>query len=820
MHNKAGKLLPVRMRDPIYRQQVKGFELPLLSAIMKNIYHVSYVDRYGFMRTGQITMTHNRFAVTCKHVAYHLVAATRIVLRQCYVDGNGKAVNVVKEVRPPVNVIMQEDKEDAFIEWGKDLDMAVDVRHWFMTDSELETALDVPARDIRVLWRDEKGERFISESDYAECSFMEVGYNIDKDVPNAHVDTNTFYWTYQMATPNGSSGALIVSMEGGRVHRVLGIHTGSNTFLGTGVAVTKELVMDSTVDAPSIEHVPLITMEDANDEHVPISSGTPLGKVKFAQQGSSKNKLQPSLLAIHLRSDPIYPITTQQLPTVMFATSPAAVARKWADRGVIEPIPDLSTDVIDPWEKGSKSPPFKSVDVELLKEVWDDRWIPQFPGGVYHIITPEEAMFGCPALGVESVDMTSSPGYNFEGTQPYDRWILVGSDRFKREQKPFHEWHPDLRNAMMEIYACFKRGNFNTGVVVDSLKAELRSITRVLNVETRIYYAASLAALIVAKQFCEGLTAAEKRTPTISTPMVGINPGSPSWKEIWMELRKFAKYMCLDSVNFDQHSQQSKVVTVAECVLSALHNQGVVFRYTNPQFWRDLGFEPDKALAQHGIYAGFVSTGSSVHIRGKFAYYDPQVMSSGQYRTTAVGSYRLRLTTNAAIVSCLRNKGFEFDTEVRAFMHANVVTKSYGDDMATGLSLKVPITVYEFAQEYTRLFGGRLTTPDKEPIDPSTEFSRLEDIVILKRRFVYRDGLVLAPLEKKSIEQSLLWAEGKAHAMENCGQTIRNALHEAAMHGREYYNTLYGAVQRAALAAKVPFDPPSFDHVMDVVRKA
>lgn len=820
MHNKAGKLLPTRMRDPIYRQQVKSFELPLLSALLHNIYQVTYVDRDGFVRTGQITMTHNRFAVTCKHVGKRLMTATKIVLKQCYVDPNGKAVSIVKEVRTPRRLIALEDKEDAFIEFDKDLDMARDIRHLFITDQDLETTLDVPVRDVRVLWRDERGERLITEAPYAECNFMEVGYNIDNEMPGAQVDKETFYLTYPLQTPDGSSGALVVSMEAGRVHRILGIHTGSNAAVGTGVAVTQELVHASTDDAPSIEHVPSIKMEDPDHQHVPISSGVPLGKVAFKQQGSSKNKLQPSLLAIHLREDPKYPIKTMNLPTVMFPMSPQMVAKKWEDRGVIPHQADLSLDVIDPWEKGSKSPPFKSVNTAALEEVWDDRWLPPFPGDVYHILTPEQAMFGYPPLGVESVDMSSSPGYNLGGTQPYDRWILVGSDRFKREQKPFAEWHPDLRGAILEIYECFKRGNYNTGLVVDSLKAELRGIPRVLGVETRIYYATSLAVLIVAKQFCEALTTAEKRVPTLSTPMVGINPCSPEWKELWMELRKFANHMCLDSANFDQHSQQSIVVTVGELTLKTLENLGIVFRFTDPAFWRGVGFEPDNALARHGIMAGFVSTGSSVHVRGSWAYYDAQVMSSGQYRTTAVGSYRLRCTVGAAILDALRLKGEQITMSPRDYLAKHLVTKTYGDDMISGLATDLNVTTYEFAQSYQNLFGGRLTTADKGPILPDTPFTPLEDIVILKRRFVPFEGVVLAPLEKKSIEQSLMWTEGRSHAMETCAQTIQSALLEAAMHGREYYDTLYGAVQRAATKAKVPFHPPSYDHVMEMVRKA
>lgn len=819
-HNKAGKILPRRMRDPIYRQQVKSHELPLIAALLRNVYRVSFVRPDGRLAGGQIVMTHGRWSMTCKHIAYHLASAQSITLKQTYVDVNGKATTNIKKVRHPVRYVMLDDKEDAFVKWDTDLDMAHDIRDLFVRDDETDSVLDYPTRDIRILWRDDRGERFISESPTATCDFYEVGYNVDEEVEGAQPDTDTFYWSYPITTPDGSSGGMVVTMDGGRVRKILGIHTGSNSVMGTGLLVTEELVRDSTTDEPSIEHVPTIRMEDAEDQHVPVSSGVPLGKVEFKQQGSGKNKLQPSPLAHHLRNDAVYPIQTLNLPTVMYASAPHSVQEKWARRGVIPEQEGLSEEPIDPWEKGSKSPPFVSVDTTKLDEVWDDRWVPEMAAGRYYIITPEQAVFGAPQLGIEGIDMTSSPGYNLEGLQPFDRWILVGSDRFKKEKKPFYEWHPDLKGAIREIYACLQRGNYYTGLVVDSLKAELRSKKRVLGVETRIYYATHMAGLIVARQFTECLTSAEKKTPTVSTPMVGINPMSPEWKEIWMALRRFHEFMCLDSVNFDQHSQQSITHNIGIAIPRALKARGTRFIWVSVEFWTQEGFDCTDEEAMHGITAAHVATGSSVHIRGSYAYYCPQVMSSGQNRTSALGSYRVRVTTNAAIYAIIRAKDPDIDVPPAVLFWERTLTKTFGDDMICGKDRRLEFTSYEFAQMYVAMFGGELTTADKDPLKPDTPFTRLEDIVILKRRFVYKDGMVLAPLEKKSIEQSLLWCESRARAMETCAQTIQSAMLEAALHGEKYYNLLYGAIQRAATKAGVPFHPPSFGHVMDMVRKA
>jgi len=127
----------------------------------------------------------------------------------------------------------------------------------------------------------------------------------------------------------------------------------------------------------------------------------------------------------------------------------------------------------------------------------------------------------------------------------------------------------------------------------------------------------------------------------------------------------------------------------------------------------------------------------------------------------------------------------------------NVDRKAYGDDHVDA----VTDAALEFYNQ--RTFGAFMekhgityTDAQKNPWRTCEEYTTLDKVSFLKRDFVPHHefrGFYLAPLEKKSIEDRLLWIADSKFATpdELLCENIKNSMQDAYQHGMVYFNQLY-----------------------------
>lgn len=808
-YNAAGKLLPGRMR-PVHH--LYEYEFPVIDKMFKNIFAMRHDTATGEMRS-QVVFLFEQYAATCLHVADAMVNAAHITqmveLSQLYMHNGEPKLNVYKVPMP--KVIRVEDSELVFLQFDKTLPPAPSITHLLWTDEDVQRALEYGAQNYRLLYRTPKGERMVAEAPKLEFDVYANGL--------WGYDRNCVYGSAEMQTYPGTSGALGVVMHGAYPRPGAVIHTAGSSNKTYDAVITIEMVQKYCGDAKPVVVVPEVEIVQHSDE-TPKAQTVPYGVLKHSHSGGGKNTTALSPLAYHLMAQPdgLRPST---VPTIMHPTDPGKYIEKWKSENIIDVNRDDFPGFIDPRNVAyAKAPAFHHIPHDVLESGWRDSDAPTFPGG-YRVLSPEEAVFGVPELGLAPIDFTTSAGYNWKGKKRFDRYALFGITKNEVKPTPMEEWDPDLVHEILRGVNALMKNWVVLGVTVDSLKAERRKPKRVFRGETRMFYAGSIVGLILSRMFRGSLTLAQKRDSIHGTTCVGINPLSSEWGELYKRMSRFPKVVTLDQINFDLHNQR----IITEFIAKRTARVALLFGLSSCRglHWLEtLGFPREgmvEAVGNAMVGTALMSC-CAVHISGSLSYIDQQVQSSGADRTSQDNSGRLRLTTRATIVSLLRESDEYADWMRSGDAPRRVDTvfdvASYGDDSLMTLDddVSVVVTKKRFADRYEELFGARLTKPDKTPIGDDEPFDTWDNAEFLKRGFRLLEGHVVAPLERAVIEDSVFWVDNRSRAMSIAADTVRSASMEAALHGREYYDHVCACLQKACILAGVTYAPMAYNDVL------
>jgi len=234
------------------------------------------------------------------------------------------------------------------------------------------------------------------------------------------------------------------------------------------------------------------------------------------------------------------------------------------------------------------------------------------------------------------------------------------------------------------------------------------------------------------------------------------------------------------------------------------------------------GAELTKRALVHIYEAIYCASCDAVHITGDIAYRDSQTANSGNDRTSQDNSYRGVIEDRLALLRLYEQRNgpevFGLDSRLNfgALCDKHMESGKYGDDTLTTISNVAAqiMTTATYAKALREATGGEATMPDKTKIPDDYRFTPWSKADFLKRSFREHNGRYYAPLQKKIIEDSLFWAGQMGRRAQISADTVRSALLEAALHGREYYNELRDKCERACRLAKVKFEILSYEAVM------
>lgn len=809
--------IDMKLARPAYeevKQQIESWEIDHLELYSRNEF-ASLCQSGDEVYRGQLFFIGGRLALTVRHVAVHYHKVKQVLLRRVF--GQGDSVSNSMFVLPAPKVWLVDDSEVAFVLFDDAMHEQKVLEHHFVTDEDVESLLMYGVQEPRMIYRTRDGNRVTMSETYAEVQPY-VG-------PLYTHDHNWVYTRTKWQTPNGSSGGIVYRADSTSARKLLASHTGASTMYAYGAFVTQELIgeakahfriqkMEDPVIVPQLE----ITTAPVC---IPRDYMEPLGTIPHGHSSSGKNPIRPSPIAEDLLAGGVLKPSTA--PTIMYACDPIKNLAWLINKGLVpDPPPDTPTWVDPVVNAFGKVPPFHYVDPEILEAAWTDNDLPQIGTRAYVLLSPEEAVFGKPEIGLPPIDFTTSVGVNPEGKANFTmRKLLKMEGPYDRTK--FHQWDPWLQREIIRACVAYSKGQYVLYVVVDSLKAERRKPKRVFTGDTREFCAASKVQLIVSRMFNGHLTCLEKEIRTDGTAAIGIAPTSPEWYEVTQRIKKHPNLIVTDAVNFDKHNQKRITMFLGEKIKKWFGERELIAPELDA-WWRKYVANSDPCeLAPEIARKLCIASCDLVHVNGSVVYRDHKTTGSGVDRTGQWNSLRNKLCIRGVFVSLARKSGM-FEESLYAWDHhfdTHVAALLYGDDQAITNSDTVAEfwTPYRFSTESKELFGSTLTLPSKEPIVPETAYTPWDKFEFLKRGLRDEDGLTLAPLERSVIEDCVFWVKSKRNAYSDCAATVRSAQLEAAFHGEEYFNRVVGELERVCRLNSVPFERLSYKKVLQMAAR-
>lgn len=305
-----------------------------------------------------------------------------------------------------------------------------------------------------------------------------------------------------------------------------------------------------------------------------------------------------------------------------------------------------------------------------------------------------------------------------------------------------------------------RKGERLLSLYVSKLKEELLKLSKIETGGTRVFANVPVEKIICDAALFGNFKEAYCRNFIDLNHAVGVNPHGVGWKLIKQHLDKHPNCFDLDFGNFDKRLSASLLHGVFEIIRGVIQGKA-------PDNWD----EARRVLQNESINTYMIDYDT--------VYLTDRGNKSGEYMTT--------------IVNCIGNDILSYyawicttGIEDLAVFRENVSIITFGDDKCESVS-------DEFAERYNyftvkevmKSIGHEITPGNKDGVE--RKFCGIEQLQFLKRSFVERDSMVVAPLLKRSIESPFVWTQTLSSDHTVWKNLIEASLYEAHLHGEEYY---------------------------------
>jgi len=324
------------------------------------------------------------------------------------------------------------------------------------------------------------------------------------------------------------------------------------------------------------------------------------------------------------------------------------------------------------------------------------------------------------------IPLNTSPGFPFTGAKMNfvevcdptpDHALLVQPD--ERIMDIYHKMLSNYQNDV-RAYAPF----------VSHLKDEPRSRKKIEAAKTRVFTGAQFALTILIRQYFLPIVVELLEQPFVSEMCVGQNPHGKFWKDLYDHITQHSggeNCIDLDHPHYDKWVPLVATITAWNDVLIRLAGW---YGYAEEHLRVMRAMSTDVTIPLICYWLDFFMPYGS----------NP----SGQSLTTIINSIINSLLWRIAYLRC----GYDPKTFQRY-----VALQTYGDDCLAEVSPERPKFNFIGVANAIGEIGPRPTPGRKEMGD--YDYTDVSEVTFLKRSFDVRDGVVYAPLDKKSIFKSL-----------------------------------------------------------------
>lgn len=396
------------------------------------------------------------------------------------------------------------------------------------------------------------------------------------------------------------------------------------------------------------------------------------------------------------------------------------------------------------------------------------------------------------------INRSSSPGYPLcQETKRKGKTEYLGND------ENYIVDHPRVLELVNQYYEEAENYNNSTAYFVVTAKDELRLIEKVDQGKTRCFAAAPLALTIVMRQKYLDIAANIMENRINNSSLVGINCYSQEWDMAAKRLLQVSppnarQFVAGDFSNFDGSLNRDLLWTI---FIFMEHSYNRVGDPVSLAIWSDL-------LESKQIFGNAVVQIQRGHPSG--------------HPLTAI----LNTLYNAGLVYLVLYRILDEIGTVESFsIQENLVNEYralyYGDDNVISFSKRLADTIKPVMLPKMMLEYGHVYTTDTKD-GAEFEYKTLDEVSILKRKFLRENGVWYAPLELTSIFEPLNWDKIKPFQYEEkraqTALNMRIAIRELSLHPKIIFDEWATKIKELAHKEGLTLAPDCY-YTQDDLRK-
>lgn len=670
------------------------------------------------------------------------------------------------------------------VTWRKDLVLFADITKHFVREADLSHFENVPVTLSAI---EENSVRYDDGTDKMTLVFKEYHGAMAEPIEHKQyvitegvlgdskkcVVTIAKGWQYEFPTRPGDCGGALTANNRSLSRKILGIHTcGNDRNLGASTTLTYEVLManlakidqmvgqcidpfttylyyDNGEVVDNYSNIVEFDNEvlDAYDVSYSVIDSPYLGSCTVL----GKSKYNTSRVVNKIVESPIFdkmPWKNRKVPAVVTNTL------KLED-GTVRNQNKFIFDKLHA--------PAMAVDVDKLCECAEHAMQPMYRKGwkrAATILSIDDAVFGTEADEYKnSINVSASAGKVFEqkkkgGANGKKQWINLEK-----------RWiAPELREACDKQMEEWKQGIRQFDLFSGEKKVELRVPPK--HLEPRLYNAGEMATLINSKRLFGSFISWRMKHWLQTGVTVGLNPYK-DFGVLGMRLQsKGNKVFAGDFKKFDGSLQATLLYAVFRSFINWYKAAGIADEWIRAM-WT----------------CSNVTRFYVCQMGDDFILMD-KANPSGGLCTSEINSFAVLTALRYVWAYIMRNVDDDFLGPQLSYYSENVAEAVNGDDNAVNIS---DICCDKFnqvtvAENLLKLLG--MTYTDEAKTDKLQPYVGIKDITYLKRHFTDKE---FGTLDKTSIEEIPLWMKRGTSTYDNFLSSLKSALIEASLHGREYY---------------------------------
>lgn len=393
----------------------------------------------------------------------------------------------------------------------------------------------------------------------------------------------------------------------------------------------------------------------------------------------------------------------------------------------------------------------------------------------------EEAMDGIGEFGLGGCPNDTSAGFPIGKSKKQCLKRDPMDESLVQVPREFNEKY-DIQSEIDRTEDCWRSGYRSEAIYKASSKVNELLPNKKADQKVRKFYGSGFANFIASRKALAGVPRFMRRFWKKTECLVGIEPTSREWEELYEHLTKYSKTNMIagDFSGFDTRMAAQITAAAAKIMVS---------------WYEEIGCTEEDLAYVRGALSDIIH---------------PNILFEGDLYRFANGNPSGNLITVQLNSICnslmMRYVYYSLNRNVKEKFAENISLATYGDDNAMSVKHHCKWFTHTACQkEFERLDIG-YTMADKGA--ESVPYIPIELISFLKRNFVKHETLnkIVAPIEEDSILKKFFWikkpTETPLSFAEQFGAYTDGSFREAYLHGKVYYEQFIEKI--LAIIAKNP----------------